>query len=188
MFSEYFLSLFSLSSRKEEHVVLWNVFLPYRPLLNVFLNRKSSFCFSFTVKMPEKADWNSRNVFMVNQRLFKGFEMISVCFCIFKFKAQNRKLLYILLAQETNTPFCISARYLYVSLVSSFCVDVIDLFLISPQNQAKLFIEQKKIPFPVDNQNTNEELGELMSTFKRLFKNFFTSTFFFHLQPYATFW
>lgn len=28
------------------------------------------------------------------------------------------------------------------------------------QNQAKLFIEQKKIPFPVDNQNTNEELGK----------------------------
>uniref|UniRef100_M3ZW50 Tetratricopeptide repeat domain 13 n=1 Tax=Xiphophorus maculatus TaxID=8083 RepID=M3ZW50_XIPMA len=26
-------------------------------------------------------------------------------------------------------------------------------------NQAKLFIEQKKIPFPVDNQNTNEELA-----------------------------
>lgn len=31
------------------------------------------------------------------------------------------------------------------------------------QNQAKLFIEQKKIPFPVDNHNTNEELGELES-------------------------
>uniref|UniRef100_A0A8C3AZ90 Tetratricopeptide repeat domain 13 n=1 Tax=Cyclopterus lumpus TaxID=8103 RepID=A0A8C3AZ90_CYCLU len=27
------------------------------------------------------------------------------------------------------------------------------------QNQAKLFIEQKKIPFPVDNPNTNEELA-----------------------------
>lgn len=28
------------------------------------------------------------------------------------------------------------------------------------QNQAKLFIEQKKIPFPVDNHNVNEELGK----------------------------
>lgn len=28
------------------------------------------------------------------------------------------------------------------------------------QNQAKLFIEQKKIPFPVDNHNINEELGK----------------------------
>lgn len=139
------------------------------------------------MKKPEKADWTSRNVLMVDQRLFKGCEMISVCFCIFKFKAQNRKPLYILLSQETDTPFCVSERYLYVSLVSSSCVGVINLFFISPQNQAKLFIEQKKIPFPVDNQNTNEELGELISTFKRLYKNFFTRVFFFHLQPYATF-
>lgn len=34
------------------------------------------------------------------------------------------------------------------------------------QNQAKLFIEQKKIPFPVDNHNTNEELGEFAFTSK----------------------
>uniref|UniRef100_A0A8C4EBK4 Tetratricopeptide repeat domain 13 n=1 Tax=Dicentrarchus labrax TaxID=13489 RepID=A0A8C4EBK4_DICLA len=35
------------------------------------------------------------------------------------------------------------------------------LFFVShlTQNQAKLFIEQKKIPFPVDNLNTNEELA-----------------------------
>lgn len=37
------------------------------------------------------------------------------------------------------------------------------LFLHYSQNQAKLFIEQKKIPFPVDNHNTNEELGKLAS-------------------------
>ena len=36
-------------------------------------------------------------------------------------------------------------------------------FLHLSQNQAKLFIEQKKIPFPVDNHNTNEELGKLAS-------------------------
>lgn len=29
------------------------------------------------------------------------------------------------------------------------------------QNQAKLFIEQKKITFPVDNHNINEELGKV---------------------------
>lgn len=34
------------------------------------------------------------------------------------------------------------------------------------QNQAKLFIEQKKIPFPVDNHNTNEELGKFTSSSK----------------------
>ncbi|XP_070400024.1 tetratricopeptide repeat protein 13 isoform X2 [Nothobranchius furzeri] len=33
------------------------------------------------------------------------------------------------------------------------------IFLHLSQNQAKLFIEQKKIPFPVDNHNTNEELA-----------------------------
>uniref|UniRef100_A0A665V1W7 Uncharacterized protein n=1 Tax=Echeneis naucrates TaxID=173247 RepID=A0A665V1W7_ECHNA len=35
----------------------------------------------------------------------------------------------------------------------------LSLSLHPSQNQAKLFIEQKKIPFPVDNQNTNEELA-----------------------------
>lgn len=30
------------------------------------------------------------------------------------------------------------------------------------QNQAKLFIEQKKIPFPADNHNVNEELGKFV--------------------------
>lgn len=37
------------------------------------------------------------------------------------------------------------------------------LFVHNSQNQAKLFLEQKKIPFPVDNHNTNEELGKLVS-------------------------
>lgn len=42
---------------------------------------------------------------------------------------------------------------------------VILCFLHLSQNQAKLFIEQKKIPFPVENHNTNEELGKLAFCF-----------------------
>lgn len=51
---------------------------------------------------------------------------------------------------------------------SSFCLFLSCLHL--SQNQAKLFIEQKKIPFPVDNHNTNEELGESASFFYTLLK------------------
>lgn len=40
------------------------------------------------------------------------------------------------------------------------------------QNQAKLFIQQKKIPFPVDNQNINEELGKFSLLFVFLFAYF----------------
>lgn len=36
------------------------------------------------------------------------------------------------------------------------------LSLSASQNQAKLFIEQKKIPFPVENHNVNEELGKFV--------------------------
>ncbi|XP_014894216.1 tetratricopeptide repeat protein 13 isoform X3 [Poecilia latipinna] len=39
------------------------------------------------------------------------------------------------------------------------CESVFSLNAEKILNQAKLFIEQKKIPFPVDNQNTNEELA-----------------------------
>ncbi|CAK6978577.1 tetratricopeptide repeat protein 13, partial [Scomber scombrus] len=39
------------------------------------------------------------------------------------------------------------------------CESVFSLNAEKILNQAKLFIEQKKIPFPVENQNTNEELA-----------------------------
>lgn len=42
------------------------------------------------------------------------------------------------------------------------------------QNQAKLFIEQKKIPFPVDNHNTNEELGKFAWRLNENFIYFWT--------------
>uniref|UniRef100_A0A8C9Y776 Tetratricopeptide repeat domain 13 n=1 Tax=Sander lucioperca TaxID=283035 RepID=A0A8C9Y776_SANLU len=48
---------------------------------------------------------------------------------------------------------CHCCLLMYVCL--SFHLYVLHL----SQNQAKLFIEQKKIPFPVDNHNTNEELA-----------------------------
>lgn len=49
-----------------------------------------------------------------------------------------------------------SASYIYIYV----CCCLFCLCLLLSQNQAKLFIEQKKIPFPVDNHNTNEELGK----------------------------
>lgn len=63
---------------------------------------------------------------------------------------------------------CDSGAYLLSSSSSSSSpFDALDsngIFIVPfpfSQNQAKLFIEQKKIPFPVDNQNINEELGKL---------------------------
>ena len=41
------------------------------------------------------------------------------------------------------------------------------MFAYLSQSQAKLFIEQKKIPFPVDNHNTNEELGKVLLVLKK---------------------
>ena len=43
-----------------------------------------------------------------------------------------------------------------------------NLFVYLSQSQAKLFIEQKKIPFPVDNHNTNAELGKVLLIFNIL--------------------
>lgn len=68
--------------------------------------------------------------------------------------------------KKKNTCFC-------------FCFEVLS-FLFMPcsscftalQNQAKLFIEQKKIPFPVDNQNINEELGKFSFVFANFIADF----------------
>lgn len=54
------------------------------------------------------------------------------------------------------------------------------------QNQAKLFIEQKKIPFPVDNHNVNEELGKFVlhrSTNLVYAQDLLSLTFFFFCTP-----
>lgn len=53
--------------------------------------------------------------------------------------------------------------FLRLLLLHFDALDFVLLYVHFPfsQNQAKLFIEQKKIPFPVDNQNINEELGKL---------------------------
>uniref|UniRef100_A0A8C6KJ21 Tetratricopeptide repeat domain 13 n=1 Tax=Nothobranchius furzeri TaxID=105023 RepID=A0A8C6KJ21_NOTFU len=65
-----------------------------------------------------------------------------------------------ILTQETSKKYsfelCGALQSLDVFLLpaSVWCI-----FLHLSQNQAKLFIEQKKIPFPVDNHNTNEELA-----------------------------
>lgn len=68
---------------------------------------------------------------------------------------------------------CHCCLLMYVCL--SFHLYVLHL----SQNQAKLFIEQKKIPFPVDNHNTNEELGKLWcSKYKP-----YLCTWFFHVLP-----
>ena len=47
-----------------------------------------------------------------------------------------------------------------------------NLFAYLSQSQAKLFIEQKKIPFPVVNHNTNEELGKSLLVFNILVNMF----------------
>uniref|UniRef100_A0A4W6EV37 Tetratricopeptide repeat domain 13 n=1 Tax=Lates calcarifer TaxID=8187 RepID=A0A4W6EV37_LATCA len=66
------------------------------------------------------------------------------------------------LVAVAETQICLYCLALCVSVVSPdvcFSFHVVVLFFSLSQNQAKLFIEQKKIPFPVDNHNTNEELA-----------------------------
>lgn len=56
----------------------------------------------------------------------------------------------------------ISAQMMYfLTYRKSLFLSAICTFSPLSQNQAKLFIEQKKIPFPVDNHNINEELGKV---------------------------
>uniref|UniRef100_A0A7N6FLM9 Tetratricopeptide repeat domain 13 n=1 Tax=Anabas testudineus TaxID=64144 RepID=A0A7N6FLM9_ANATE len=65
--------------------------------------------------------------------------------------------------RKKDSGFELSLKNLFLSSSAVFvrlcCLLKLVSFLVLSQNQAKLFIEQKKIPFPVDDLNTNEELA-----------------------------